>query len=276
MAAATAPRSHPASRPTRPVAASRSVECRDDRLLADPRRTGDREALGRLPRRRTDGANSERKSPRMQARLRPPGADRVERRAGRDAGQCVDDIRQSRHPSSACFPITHVAGRGAVRTQPSAGATISAISSIERRMKGCGGSIEWTCIVISVARAIRGSACSDAITSSGVADMHVDAAIRSPHHVPRRRPRGLAARRDRCRRARSRQSASPPCDHPRRKRYARRGCGAPGRRQGSEIGVDHRVLDVGQRQARFPAGRGWVRDSISPSPAAPARRAPRC
>ena len=39
----------------------------------------------------------------------------------------------------------------------------------------------------------------------------------------------------------------------------------PPRRQRLEIGVDHRVLDVGQRRiAAASCGRGWVRDSMQP------------
>ena len=47
------------------------------------------------------------------------------------------------------------------------------------------------------------------------------------------------------------------------------------RRQRREIGVDDRVLDLGQRRPlRSPEGRGWVRESMNPSPrlASPVRR----
>ena len=82
---------------------------------------------------------------RLLARLRPSSADRVQCGAGFDPRQRVDNVRVH-----CAMPILlpargHATCRfadAALRTQPSAGATISATSSIDRRMKGCGGSIE--------------------------------------------------------------------------------------------------------------------------------------
>ena len=158
------------------------------------------------------------------------------------------------------------------RTQPSAGATFSATSSIDRRIRmrridrmdlhgEIGGARE---------RAV-GSQRGDHLVRR--ADMDVHRGDQVAHQVARRQVAGRGqpmahAATGRFRRSRSASLRSSATNTVREARMR----GARPLRQRLEIGVDHRVLDVGQRGvAASSAGRGWVRDSISPSPAAPAR-----
>ena len=142
-------------------------------------------------------------------------------------------------------------------------------------MNGCGGSIEWTCTVRSVARASVAVGLQRGDHLVGRAEMHVHGGDQVADQAARRQVAG----------------GGEPMAHP-----GRADLGQPHRLLGVvgdehrargedarlaslgqrlEIGVDHRVLDVGQRAASGASGgRGWVRDSIRPSPAAPARRAP--
>ena len=119
------------------------------------------------------------------------------------------------------------------------------------------------------------SACTEAMTSSGVPIWMSIAAILSCTDMPAKTSaadRGVA-----CSRSpqpdRGQMQRLPPSSATNTVREARMRGARPGQ-QRLQIGVDHRVLDVGQRQIGRSAGRGCVRDSISPSPAAPARRAP--
>src|SRR5471030_2155266 len=90
---------------------------------------------------------------------------------GFDSGQLVQQIGGMRGRSHKVSLAS--SGRGEVtvfgvrRTQPNAGATWRAISSMERKMYGCGGSMECTWKARSVTRASALSCLREVMTCSG-------------------------------------------------------------------------------------------------------------
>ena len=280
MAASTASRSAGEA----PLAASRRR--RRPRSSASPCRPVTKAATAKRSV-RGDAARRLRREQRAIARLRvrraPPAAGRGSRPAG-DPGA----IPTSASMTSASSVIGHAviassSSRDAPdpaassRAQPSAGATTSATSSIERRMNGCGGSIECTCTVRSVARASALSACERGDHLVRGAEMDVERGDQ------RRRPTSPAACRPSLAQARPvprqpdlGEAQRLRCGRRRRTRCARPGCAArgpaaapPDRRRSSGSG-SRRSDSVGRARA---AGAACATAS-GRRPRAPARRAP--